>query len=103
MEQLGAKHVLGGLTAQGANIEGPGVVRNHAELPSWIGEMDGKPSARVEHLCEVFTAHGLPTEMSGDIRKQIWLKLFANVAVRTLWPRAPATLPQLRLKMVAVG
>ena len=29
-EFFGEANVLGGLTAQGANIEGPGVVRNHA-------------------------------------------------------------------------
>jgi len=40
-EFFGEDNVLGGLTAQGANIEGPGVVRNHAELPSYIGEMAG--------------------------------------------------------------
>jgi len=80
-DTIGAENVLGGLTAQGASIEGPGVVRNHAELPSWIGEMSGQQSERVTHLAKVFSEHGLPTEVSGDIRKQIWMKLFANVAV----------------------
>lgn len=78
---IGKEKVLGGLTAQGANMEAPGIVRNHAELPSWIGEMSGKQSERVEKLCKIFSDHGLPTHPSENIRKQIWNKLFANIAI----------------------
>lgn len=78
---LGAKHVLGGLTAQGANIEDAGVVRNHAELPSYIGEMQGGVSDRSKALAASFTAHGLPTEAADDIRHNIWKKLMANIGV----------------------
>ncbi len=78
---LGAGKVLGGLTAQGANIEAPGVVRNHAELPSFIGEMKGGVSGRTRALASAFCAHGLPTEASGNIRHDIWKKLMANIGV----------------------
>ena len=78
---LGAGKMLGGLTAQGANIEGPGVVRNHAELPSFIGEMEGGVSGRTRSLAKVFSEHGLPTEASEDIRHNIWKKLMANIGV----------------------
>ena len=78
---LGAGKVLGGLTAQGANIEAPGVVRNHAELPSFIGEMKGGVSGRTRALASAFSAHGLPTEASENIRHDIWKKLMANIGV----------------------
>jgi 2-dehydropantoate 2-reductase len=80
-EIIGEEKVLGGLTAQAANIEGPGIVRNHAELPSWIGEMSGGQSERVTQLCRVLTDNGIPTDPSENIRKRIWNKLFANLAV----------------------
>ena len=80
-EIIGAEKVLGGLTAQAANMEGPGIVRNHAELPSWIGEMSGGQSERVTKLCQVFTDNGIPTDPSQDIKRRIWNKLFANIAV----------------------
>ncbi len=80
-EYFGADRVLGGLTAQGANIEGPGVVRNHAELPSWVGEMTGKDSERSRELAGVLSAAGLPTETSSNIREDIWRKLMANIAI----------------------
>jgi len=80
-EYFGEYRVLGGLTAQGANIEAPGVVRNHAELPSYIGEMAGGVSERVRQIAAVLTGAGLPTEASGNIRQDIWRKLMANIAI----------------------
>jgi 2-dehydropantoate 2-reductase len=80
-EYFGKDNVLGGLTAQGANIEGPGVVRNHAELPSYIGEMGGGLSDRVTAIAELLTASGLPTSSSEHIRLDIWRKLMANIAI----------------------
>ena len=78
---LGEERVLGGLTAQGASMEGPGAVRNYAMLSTYIGEMKGELSARSQTLAKTFTQHGLPTEASEDIRRQIWKKLLANIAL----------------------
>jgi 2-dehydropantoate 2-reductase len=80
-EYFGEYRVLGGLTAQGANIEAPGVVRNHAELPSYIGEMAGGVSERVRQIASALTKGGLPTEASDNIRQDIWRKLMANIAI----------------------
>ena len=80
-EYFGEDRVLGGLTAQGANIEGPGIVRNHAELPSYIGEMAGGISERTKEIAAVLSANGLPTEPSENIRQDIWRKLMANIAI----------------------
>ena len=80
-EFFGEENVLGGLTAQGANIEAPGVVRNHAELPSYIGEMAGGLSDRVTAISEALSASGLPTSPSEHIRQDIWRKLMANIAI----------------------
>ena len=78
---FGADRVLGGLTAQGANIEAPGIVRNHAELPSYIGEMNGGVSTRTASIAKVLTEANLPTEASENIRRDIWRKLMANIAI----------------------
>jgi 2-dehydropantoate 2-reductase len=80
-EYFGASRVLGGLTAQGANIEAPGVVRNHAELPSYIGEMSGEDSERSRELAAILSAACLPTKTSVKIREDIWRKLMANIAI----------------------
>ena len=80
-EVVGMERVLGGLTAQGASVESPGVIRNYSELPSYIGEMRGGSSERALRVAEAFTAAGLPTHESEDIRREIWKKLMANLSL----------------------
>jgi len=80
-EYFGEDRVLGGLTAQGASIESPGVVRNHAELPSYIGEMSGGLSDRTRTIADLLSGANLPTEASENIRLDIWRKLMANIAI----------------------
>ena len=80
-EVVGMERVLGGLTAQGASVESPGVIRNYSELPSYIGEMGGGSSERALRVAEAFTAAGLPTHESEDIRREIWKKLMANLSL----------------------
>ena len=80
-EYFGEDRVLGGLTAQGANVEAPGVIRNHAELPSYIGEMAGGISERTKEISALLSGAGLPTEPSENIRQDIWRKLMANIAI----------------------
>lgn len=78
---LGAEHVLGGLTAQAGLVEAPGVVRNYGDLPTIVGEVAGGPSPRADAIAALFTAHGLPTAASDDIRREKWKKLLGNVAL----------------------
>ena len=80
-EVVGMERVLGGLTAQGASVEAVGVIRNYSELPSYIGEMGGGSSRRALRVAEAFTAAGLPTHESEDIRREIWKKLMANLSL----------------------
>ena len=53
---VGKEKVLGGTTTQASNILGPGHIKNHAALPSWIGEYDGGISDRVKEIADTFTA-----------------------------------------------
>lgn len=78
---LGPQHMLAGLTAQGAEMTGPGAVRNFGDLPTWIGEWGGGASARATALADAFTRHGLPTFASADIKREKWQKLLGNVAL----------------------
>ncbi len=80
----GKEKVLGGTTTQASNILGPGHIKNHASLPSWIGEYEGGMSDRVKSVAETFTAHGLETIPSDNIKKRKWMKLFALTAIGPL-------------------
>jgi 2-dehydropantoate 2-reductase len=78
---LGQTNVLGGLTAQAGLAEGPGVVRNFGDLPTYIGEMAGGLSERAAAIAAAFTRHGLPVTASADIKRDKWKKLLGNVAL----------------------
>ena len=85
MQKIAGKDkVLGGTTTQASNILGPGNIKNHASLPSWIGEYEGGMSDRVKDLAETFTAHGLETIASDNVKKKKWVKLFALTAIGPL-------------------
>ena len=83
-EIAGKDKVLGGTTTQASNIIGPGHIKNHGSLPSWIGEYEGGMSGRVLDLAETFTAHNLETIAAPDIKKRKWMKLFALTAIGPL-------------------
>ena len=85
MQEIAGKNkVLGGTTTQASNIVGPGHIKNHGSLPSWIGEYEGGMSDRVSDLAETFTAHNLETIAVADIKKRKWMKLFALTAIGPL-------------------
>ena len=81
---IGMERILGGLTAQGGNIESPGIVHNHTELPSYIGEMTRGISDRSLHWAKLLSEYGLPTNASEDIRLAMWKKLFANIGISSI-------------------
>ena len=83
-EIAGKDKVPGGTTTQASNIVGPGHIKNHGSLPSWIGEYEGGMSDRVSNLAETFTAHNLETIAVADIKKRKWMKLFALTAIGPL-------------------
>lgn len=95
---LGHEHVLGGLTAQGAVMVRPGVVRNFGDLPSYIGELAGGLSARSVAIAKAFTDHGLPTQASAAIKREKWQKLLGNVALGA----ASAATDMTSAEMVAI-
>lgn len=73
---LGKGPVLGGLSKVFSLIEAPGVIR-HLNPGAYIeiGELDGKPSARVEVLRAAFAGAGADAKASAGIRLALWKKL----------------------------
>jgi 2-dehydropantoate 2-reductase len=79
---LGDQHVLGGLCGLSTFIVGPGHIR-HAGAEPFVkfGELDNRPSERVERLRKAFErASGLTVEIPPDIQVAMWMKfLFITV------------------------
>lgn len=84
-EILGPERVLGGVTHAGGVLLRPGEVRfSGREKTTYIGEMNGELSVRLERIVRLFNAAGLNTEGTAHILEAIWSKLLVNVAVSAL-------------------
>ena len=94
-EVTGMERVLGGVTAQGAAVEGPGAVRNFGDLPTHIGEMGGGVSERARRIAAALDKAGLQTSAVADIRQAIWKKLLANIAISPTSAIANLTIKQV--------
>jgi 2-dehydropantoate 2-reductase len=83
---LGREHVLAGLCRISVFTIAPGVIRHIAILPMIaFGELDARPSQRVESLRQVFAhCQGLTVELPPDINVALWEKFIFIVAVSGL-------------------
>jgi 2-dehydropantoate 2-reductase len=88
---LGPGHAVGGVAYIFAGIEAPGVIAHRLYGRVVVGELDGRPSPRLEALREAFTAAGVPAEVVADIRRMLWQKylLISAQAGMTALVRAP--------------
>lgn len=73
--------VLAGVTYHSATMLAPGQIRHTGQGETLLGEPTGALSPRVQRIVELFTAAGLPTTASAEIRTTIWEKLALNCAV----------------------
>jgi len=87
-EELGDAYgrdvVVGATTIVGATMPEPGRVIHTNEGGTWIGEFDGRRSARVEAIVDLFRKAGLPIEVREDIQSAIWCKLNQMVPAAAL-------------------
>jgi 2-dehydropantoate 2-reductase len=83
-EVFGKEAVVGATTIVGAAMPEAGRVIHTSEGGTWIGELDGRRSARVEAIAELFRKAALPIEVREDIRSAIWCKLNQMVPVAAL-------------------
>ncbi len=83
-EAFGPDVVVGAMTLIGASMPGPGRVLHTGNGGTWIGELDGRPSARVKAIADLFRKAGLPVEVHSNIRSATWCKLNQMVPAATL-------------------
>jgi len=84
VEALGRERVLGGLSYHSAAVERPGrVIHTHAGA-TWLGELDGGRSERVERFSAVLRKAGFEPTVVDDIVGFIWTKFVHNAAINAL-------------------
>jgi 2-dehydropantoate 2-reductase len=80
---IGPRHVIGASTTEAGVLTGHGAARHTATAPTafYFGELDGRPSARVDTLAATFTAAGLAARPTDVIAQVEWEKLLQISAV----------------------
>lgn len=82
--EIGDKNVIAGTTAHGATMLGPGKMRHAGSGKTIIGELDGRPSERLEKIAQVLRDSGLETAISDNVLGLVWDKLMVNVGINAL-------------------
>jgi 2-dehydropantoate 2-reductase len=74
-EVFGDEKVLGAATTLGGERDADGTVVVSTLGRTYIGELDGRASARTSRLCEQIARAGIPVEVARDVRSVEWSKL----------------------------
>jgi 2-dehydropantoate 2-reductase len=78
---IGTARTIGGVVYTAAEVVAPGVVHSeHGNIRVILGELDGRISDRASAIAAVMEAGGLPSPVSPDIRREVWMKLLGNLA-----------------------
>ena len=75
----GKPHVMAGLTYHSGTLLGPGRVKHSGIGMTYLGELDGAQSRRLETAVAALRNAGIETEPSSRIVDEIWKKLALNV------------------------
>jgi 2-dehydropantoate 2-reductase len=91
---IGSRNTAGGTAYVAAVIAEPGLIR-HTSLDSlFFGEIDGRPSTRLERLLDACRGAGFSATLSRDITVDIWTKFvrlstFSGMTTVTRCPSGP--------------
>jgi 2-dehydropantoate 2-reductase len=89
---IGNERVIGCVITSSNTVEAPGVVRNIGNRVFALGEPDGSQSGRLAEISALLEAAGLSAPSGGDIRSEVWVKMWGNVS---LSPMAVLTMSKL--------
>ena len=89
------ERAIGCVVYPSAEVVAPGVVRHLSDNRMILGEPHGDRSERVVALASLFLAAGLKAPIRSQIRNDIWMKLWGNLAFNPLSVLTNATLDVL--------
>lgn len=92
---IGPDRVLGCVVYPAAEVVAPGLVRHQSGDRFSLGEPDGSKSERVQALSRAMIAAGLKAPVKPDIRTEIWVKLWGNVAFNPISALTGGTLKRI--------
>ena len=90
-----AERVIGCVVYPAAELLAPGVIKHVEGNRFPVGEPNGLSTDRVRRVSECFIGGGLQAPVLGDIRAEIWLKLWGNLTFNPISALARATLADI--------
>src|SRR6202167_1475217 len=91
-DKIPGERVVGCVVYPAAELVSPGVIKHVEGNRFPVGEPDGTSSERVRRISECFVRGGLQAPVLGDIRAEIWLKLWGNMTFNPISALSRATL-----------
>jgi len=86
-----AASIVGCVVHASCSLQSPGFVQHHFGNRLIIGEPSGHPSERVQQLADLLAQAGFEVEVSEQIQKDIWFKLWGNMTVNPVSALTGAT------------
>jgi 2-dehydropantoate 2-reductase len=93
--QIEPDRLIGSVVYPACELVAPGRVRVIEGKRFSLGELDGSRSERVESLSRALIRAGFKSPVSRDIRSEIWVKLWGNLAFNPLSALTHATLEDI--------
>lgn len=92
---LDIDQVVGCVVYPAAEIAAPGVIRHVEGNRFSLGELDGSSSERLQSISSMFARAGLKAPVRRDIRSELWVKLWGNLAFNPISALTRATLVEI--------
>lgn len=92
---IGPQRAIGCVVYPAAEVVEPGVIQHIESNRLTLGEPDGEKSARVTRLSQVLQQAGFRVPIRNQIRNEIWVKLWGNLAFNPISALTGATLEQI--------
>ena len=94
-KRIGPERALGSFVWQAASLESPGVIAHHYGERMPIAEPSGEKSERAQVLSRFLVSAGIKSPVRGNLRDEIWLKLWGNLSFNPVSVLTLGTLDQL--------
>jgi 2-dehydropantoate 2-reductase len=94
-QHIGPERVIGCVVYPAAEVVAPGVLRHVENDRFSLGEASNQKTERVSALSQAFVAAGFKAPVKTDIRTEIWVKLWGNVAFNPISALTGGTLKSI--------
>ncbi len=92
---LPVDRVIGSIIYPASEIAAPGVIRHVEGNRISIGELDGADTERVRALADLLRRAGFKARVAGDLRSELWVKLWGNATFNPISALTHATLEDI--------